>query len=136
MDQRAVIKNHKRLGLIAVSIHTANVTALEAEHLVIRRIDYDFNFMRLTTARRVDLFAREIHGQHEIGKADTPLLQSLQNDHAEAVLGQREDRLHELRHGIVQVQNDLCTEEFRHDRSENEDIRHVMHMDEVVPARE
>ena len=60
----------------------ANITRLKAEDLVIRRIDYDFDFMRLTTARRVDLLAREIHGQHEIRKADTPLLQSLQHEHA------------------------------------------------------
>ena len=42
---------------------------------------------RLTTARRVDLLACEIHGQHEIRKADTPLLQSLQHDYAKAFSG-------------------------------------------------
>ena len=50
---------------------------LEAEDLVIGRIDYDFDLIWLTTARRIDPLAREIHRQHEICKADTPLLQSL-----------------------------------------------------------
>src|SRR4029077_5517435 len=131
------IKNHKRLGSIAVfSMHAANITGLEAEDLVIRRIDYDFDLIRLTTARRVDLLACEIHGQHEIREVDTPFLQSLHHEQAEAVLRQVEDRLHELGHGVMQVQNDLCAEEFRDDRTENEDVRHVMHMDEIVPPSE
>ena len=112
----------------------ANITGLEAEDLVIGRIDYDFDLIRMTTARRVDLLACEIHGQHEIRQVDTPLLQSLQHEHAEAVFRQLEDRLHELGHGIMQVQNDLCAEEFWDNRTENENVRHVMHMDEIVPA--
>src|SRR5262245_9345376 len=130
-----MIKNDKRVGPVAVlAVAVASVSALQPEDVVIRRIDYDFDLIRMTTARRVDLLACEVHCQHEIREADAPLLQSLQHAHAEAVLRQLEDRLHELGHGIVQVQNDLCAEEFRDDRTENEDVRHVMHMDEIVPA--
>ena len=54
-----MIKDHKRIGPIAVfSVHMANINLLQWENDVIRRIDYDFDFARLTTARRVDLFAR------------------------------------------------------------------------------
>ena len=54
-----MIEDHKRIGPIAVfSVHMANISLLQRENDVIRRIDYDFDFARLTTARRVDLFAR------------------------------------------------------------------------------
>src|SRR6478672_6057825 len=132
-----MIKNDTRVGPIAIlALVVASVRALQPEDAVIRRIDYDFDLIRMTTARRVDLLSCEIHGQHEIREADAPLLQSLQHGYAEAVLRQLEDRLHELRHGIVQIQNDFCTEQFRDNRTENENVRHVMHMDQIVMPRE
>src|SRR6478672_7260975 len=122
-----MIKNDKWVGPIAIlALVVASVRALQPEDAVIRRIDYDFDLIRMTTARRVDLLACEVHCQHEIREVDTPLLQSLQDAHAEAVLRQLEDRLHELGHGIMQVQNDFCTEQFRDNRTENENVRHVM----------
>ena len=36
----------------------------------------------------------------------------------------------------MQIQNDFCPEKFRDDRAENENVRHVMHMDKIVAARE
>ena len=128
-----MVENHKGIGTVAVlSTQAAIITGLEAEDLVIRRVDYDLDLIRMTTARSVDLLACEIHGQHEIRKADTPLLQSFQHKHAKAVFGQLEDRLHEFRHGIVEIQNDFCAEQFRDNRTENENVRHVMHMDQIV----
>src|SRR5207247_3685233 len=127
-----MIKNEKRVGPVAV----ASVSALQPEDVVIRRIDYDFDLIRMTTARRVDLLACEVHCQHEIREVDTPLLQSFQHKHAEAVFGQLEDRLHELRHGMVQLFKDVCTEQLRDNRTENKNVRHVMHMDQIVVQRE
>src|SRR5262249_21523281 len=133
VNQRAMIKNHKRFGAIAVFVvRLAGVRVLQSEDIVIRRIDYDLDFAWLTTTGRIDLFAREIHGEHEISKADAPLFHSLQHGYAETLLGQFEDRPHEFRHRIVQIQNDLCAEELRNDRAEDENIRHVMHVDEIV----
>jgi len=46
-----VIENYKRFGPVAVlSIHIADNTALKAEDLLVRRIDYDFDLIRLAAA--------------------------------------------------------------------------------------
>ena len=47
-------------------------------------------------------------------------------------LWQLENRLHQLRHGIVQIENDPGSEEFRDKGAENKDVRHVVHVDKVV----
>jgi len=83
-----VIKNPKRLGPIAVfSIYIANIAGLEAKDIVIWRIDYDFDFVRLTTARSVDLFCMRDSRSARDRKADTPLLQPFQHEHAELSSG-------------------------------------------------
>jgi len=51
-------------------------------------------------------------------QADTPLLQPFQHEHPEAVLGQLEDRLHELGMGIMPVKMIFGTEQFRDNRTE------------------
>ena len=69
-----MIENHKRIGTVAVlSMQAAIITGLEGEDLFIRRIDYDFDLIRMTTARRVDLLACEIHCEREVRKLDAPL---------------------------------------------------------------
>src|SRR5256885_14417052 len=58
VDVRHVNGKNRNGSDSVFSVHMANINLLQWENDVIRRIDYDFDFARLTTARRVDLFAR------------------------------------------------------------------------------
>src|SRR5262249_40886033 len=53
-----------------------------------------------------------------------------------AVLLKIEDRHHQFRHGIVLIEDYLGSKRFRQQCTEDENVRHVVYIDQVIPAPE
>src|SRR5256885_12167201 len=58
------------------------------------------------------------------------------SDLAKAFFGQFEDRPHEFGHRIVQIQYDFGAEKLWYYGAEDENVGHVVYMDEIVRSEE
>ncbi len=93
------------------------------------------NFLRRTTPVRKKLLAGLIDGQHCIGELDAPPLKPLQKADPEAFRRQTKNCHHQLRHGIVKIQNDFCAGHFGNQGGKDQNIRHVMYVDKMITTR-
>src|SRR5258707_14334480 len=85
----------------------------ERENRAVRRIHYHPNFLRATTARGKDPLACYVHRDHKIGEADAPLLESTDEPNTRAILVKVENRGHQFRHRVVEVENHLRSQHLR-----------------------
>jgi hypothetical protein len=58
----------------------------------------------------------------------------LEEPDPKAILPKPENGSHRLGHGIVEVEDNLSTEDLRHQGTEHKDIGHVVDMHKVIPS--
>src|SRR5258708_7670268 len=69
-----------------------------------------------------------------IGESDAPAFRHLQQPH-KPMLGRKTiNGCVKFRHGIMQIQNNFCAEQLRHDGGEDQYVRHIMDVDQIVTS--
>src|SRR5271165_1947498 len=132
-DYRAMVHDHKWLGSVACARRLSRwLTKLEYP-FVGRIHDHRYLFSRAASGRE-DFSAGLIDGKARVGKAQTPFLERLENPDCRAIPSKLIDGHHQLRHWIVEVEDDFGAQDLRNQRTEHEDIGHVMNMDKVISA--
>src|SRR5678815_3838191 len=84
--------------------------------------------------RQEELGAGTINRDDGVRQTQAPPLDQFQQLYPLRLRGKLEDRLHQFGHGIVEVQDHLRPEEPGYQTAENQKVRHVVHVHEVIPA--
>src|ERR1700730_14772818 len=134
-DQRTVIHNHKGLGIVARGVGLPNRFTIP-ENPFVRRVHDHANLVGWTASAQKELSERLICRQDGIGKSDAPSFEYFEKSDWIALLRKPEDSHHQLRHRIMKIEDHLSAKEFWDQRAEDQDVRHVVNMNKVIPALE
>ena len=72
----------------------------------------------------------------KIGPSDAPLFEPPYQPDAARLFSQVEDRHHQFRHWIVQIEEHLRSQYLRHQGTHHENVRHVVDVDQVITPPE
>src|SRR5262249_13022289 len=81
--------------------------------------------------RLKDLLAGEIDGEHRVGEGNAPSLEMLEQANGGARGFEAKNGHHELGHWVMKIQDDLGAEEFGNSGAEDQEVRHVVDVDEI-----
>src|SRR6266571_31334 len=134
-NQRAVIHDHEAL----VSRFAREIVLpghAERKNLAVRRVHDHRNLFRTAAAGGENALASDIDSDHQICPRNAPFLKALQQLNTLAARRGVENRGHELRHRVVQIENHLGPEHLGDERTQDKDVGHIMHIDQIVAAGE
>src|ERR1700736_6495755 len=102
----------------------------------VRAVHDHANLVGWTGSAQKELADRLICRQDGIGKSDAPSFEYFEKSDWVALLRKPEDSHHQLRHRIMKIEDHLSAKEFWDQRAEDQDVRHVVNMNKVIPALE